>query len=39
LVLCFAALVVRGVLFAMVSSPYLVVVVQVLDGISAAVLA
>jgi predicted MFS family arabinose efflux permease len=38
LVLCFAALVVRGVLFAMVSSPYLVVVVQVLDGISAAVL-
>jgi MFS family permease len=38
LVLCFAALVVRGVLFAMVSSPYLVVVAQVLDGISAAVL-
>jgi MFS family permease len=38
LLLCFAALAIRGVLFAIVSSPYLVVAVQVLDGISAAVL-
>jgi MFS family permease len=38
LVLCFAALAVRGVLFALVSSPYLVVTVQVLDGVCAAIL-
>ena len=34
-----AALPIRGVLFATVSDPYLLVVVQVLDGITAAVLA
>ena len=34
----FGALVVRGVLFALVSDPYALVGVQVLDGISAAVL-
>ena len=38
LLLCFAALALRGVLFALVSSPYLVVAVQVLDGVCAAVL-
>jgi MFS family permease len=38
LILCFAALVVRGVLFAVATSPYLIVAVQVLDGISATVL-
>ena len=38
LILCFAALAVRGVLFAVVTNPYLVVTVQVLDGISAGVL-
>jgi MFS family permease len=38
LYLCFAALAARGVLFALVGSPYLIVTVQVLDGISAAVL-
>jgi MFS family permease len=38
LFLCFAALATRGVLFAIVTTPYLVVAVQVLDGISAAVL-
>ena len=38
LVLCFAALALRGVLFALVTSPYLIVAVQVLDGVSAAVL-
>jgi MFS family permease len=38
LYLCFAALAARGVLFALVASPYLIVTVQVLDGISAAVL-
>jgi MFS family permease len=36
--LCFAALAVRAVLFAFVSDPYLVVTVQILDGICAAVL-
>lgn len=35
---CFAALAARGVLFAFVSSPYLVVAVQVLDGVCAAIL-
>jgi MFS family permease len=38
LFLCFAALATRGVLFALVSTPYLIVAVQVLDGVSAAVL-
>ena len=38
LFLCFAALAVRGVLFAFVTSPYLVVAVQVLDGVCAAIL-
>jgi MFS family permease len=38
LLLGFAALPLRGVLFAAVSDPYLVVCVQVLDGISAAAL-
>jgi MFS family permease len=38
LFLCFAALAMRGVLFALVTSPYLIVAVQVLDGVSAAVL-
>jgi MFS family permease len=39
LLICFAALLVRGVLFALSSDPYLVVAAQTLDGISAAVLA
>ena len=39
LLLCFAALAVRCALFALVSNPYLVVAVQMLDGVSAAVLA
>jgi len=34
----FAALMVRGVLFALVANPYMVIAVQVLDGIAAAVL-
>jgi MFS family permease len=38
LILGFGALAVRGVLFALVTDPYLVVAVQLLDGISAAVL-
>lgn len=38
LLLGFAALPLRGVLFALVSSPYLLVLVQLLDGIAAAVL-
>ncbi|MET0813733.1 MAG: MFS transporter, partial [Pseudoxanthomonas sp.] len=38
LLLCFAALALRGVFFALVSSPYLIVAVQVLDGVCAAVL-
>ena len=38
LFLCFAALALRGALFAVVSTPYLVVAVQILDGVSAAVL-
>jgi MFS family permease len=38
LVLCFVALAVRGVLFALISNPYLVVTVQVLDGVCAAIL-
>jgi predicted MFS family arabinose efflux permease len=39
LVIGFVALTVRGVLFAFVADPYVLVVVQILDGISAAVLA
>ena len=38
LLIGFAALPIRGVLLAMVTSPYLLVAVQILDGISAAVL-
>ena len=38
LVLCFAALVLRGVLFALVSDPYLILAVQMLDGVCAAIL-
>ncbi len=38
-ILGFVALTVRGVLFAFVSDPYVLVLVQVLDGVSAAVLA
>jgi MFS family permease len=38
LLIGFTALPIRGVLFAFVSDPYLLVVVQVLDGVSAAVL-
>ena len=38
LCLCFAALATRGVLFALVTTPYLIVVVQALDGVSAVVL-
>jgi MFS family permease len=38
LLLCFAALVLRALLFAFVSNPYVVVAVQVFDGISAAIL-
>ena len=35
---CFVALALRGVLFAFVSDPYLIVAVQALDGVCAAVL-
>jgi MFS family permease len=38
LLLCFAALAVRGVLFAFVADPYLVVAVQVFDGVCATIL-
>ncbi|HYL33663.1 MAG TPA: MFS transporter [Stellaceae bacterium] len=38
LLLGFAALPIRGILFAVLASPYLLVAVQILDGISAAVL-
>jgi MFS family permease len=38
LFLCFAALAARGVLFAFVTNPYLVVAVQALDGVCAAIL-
>ena len=37
LLLGFAALPIRGVLFAVIPDPYLLVVVQLLDGVSAAV--
>ncbi len=39
LVACFAALALRGTVFALVSDPYLIVTAQILDGISAAILA
>jgi MFS family permease len=39
LLLCFTALLLRGLFFALTSDPYLVVVAQALDGVSAAVLA
>jgi MFS family permease len=38
LLACFAALAARGVLFALIANPYLIVVVQILDGVCAAVL-
>jgi predicted MFS family arabinose efflux permease len=38
LLLCFAALAVRGVLFAFVTDPYLVVAVQIFDGVCAVIL-
>jgi len=38
LFLCFAALALRGLLFALVNDPYVVVAVQALDGVCAAVL-
>ena len=38
LVVCFGALVLRGILFAVVTDPYLIVAIQALDGVSAAVL-
>src|SRR5262249_57330475 len=38
LLFCFLALALRGVLFAFVCDPYLIVVVQILDGVCAAVL-
>ncbi len=38
LFLCFAALAMRGVLFALVTAPYLIVAVQILDGVCAAIL-
>jgi MFS family permease len=37
LLLCFAAVAVRAALFALVTDPYLVVAVQILDGVSAAI--
>jgi hypothetical protein len=37
LYLCFAARAARGVLFALVTNPCLVVAIQVLDGVSAAI--
>jgi len=39
LIAAFAALAVRGILFGMVSDPYMLVVVQLLDGLTAAVFA
>ena len=38
LVVCFGALALRGILFAVVTDPYLIVAIQALDGFSAAVL-
>ena len=39
LVLCFAALAIRGLLFAFLNSPYLLMAAQLLDGVSGAALA
>jgi MFS family permease len=38
LVVCFGALALRGILFSVVTNPYLVVAIQALDGVCAAVL-
>ena len=38
LLLCFAVLIFRGVLFALTSDPYFVVAAQALDGVSAALM-
>jgi MFS family permease len=38
LIFCFAVLAARGILFALVTNPYLIVGVQILDGVCAAVL-
>jgi MFS family permease len=38
LLLCFAALALRGALFSVIADPYLVIAVQLLDGVCAAVL-
>ena len=38
MLLCFGALIVRAVLFAFVTDPFVVVAIQVLDGISAAII-
>ena len=38
LLVCFAALALRGVLFGMITTPYLVVAVQIFDGVCAAIL-
>jgi MFS family permease len=38
LCVCLAALIARGVMFALVTNPYAVIVVQALDGISAAIM-
>jgi len=37
LLICFAAVAIRGALFALISSPHLVLAVQILDGVSAAI--
>jgi MFS family permease len=37
LLVCFAAVAIRGALFALVADPYLVLAVQMLDGVSAAI--
>lgn len=39
LLLCFGALALRGIIFALTSDPYFVVAAQILDGVSAAALA
>jgi MFS family permease len=38
LCICFAALIARGIAFALVTNPYAVMAVQVLDGVSAAIM-
>jgi predicted MFS family arabinose efflux permease len=37
MLVCFAAVAIRGALFALVADPYLVLAVQMLDGVSAAI--